>query len=258
MTILMLRARGGDSRFAQMLIKSGYYCAQYPQFVETPLPFGVHTVKNKLRAAKDSPLVDADFGVPAIAVSDSVALDVLVDVLMSLSAEIPLASLPFRLVLIGDKAIRYSEQVGITASLTIPGLCSEALSDYAAQLAALDLMLLTSDKPPKGLVAELSAICQEFEVAKVFARCKKMEPPPISLAISAVVSCTSTAICHDTMARLDPSIITRPFFAIGPKTAAAAREFGFTKVTVAKTDTLASLYEAIASHFGPPLIGRAL
>lgn len=258
MTILMLRARGGESRFAQMLIKGGYYCAQYPQFVETPLPFGVHTVANKLLAAKDSPLVDTDFGVPAIAISDTVALDVLIDVLMSNSAEIPVTNLPFRLVLIGDKAIRYSEQVGITPSLTIPGLCSEAISDYAAQLAPLNLMLLTSDKPPEGLVAELGAICQEFEVAKVFARCKKMEPPPVSLAITAVVSCTSTAICRDTMARLDPSIITRPFFAIGPKTAAAAREFGFDKVIVAETDTLVSLYQEIARHFGPPLLGRAL
>lgn len=241
-----------------MLIKKGYFCAQYPQFIETPLPYGEYVVEQKLLAAKSKRLVSADEGIPAIAVSDSLALDILIKAIMAHSDKIPLFSLPFRLVLLGEKVIRYSETAGVAPSLTIPGLCEHALSEASADLAPLDTLLLASDKPPEGLTEQLRARCKKLSVAKVFARCRKLEPPPVSLAISAVVSCTSTAICQDTIARLDPSVLKRPFFAIGEKTAAAAKQHGFSEITVAKTDTLESLFAAIAEHFGPPLLGRAL
>lgn len=258
MTMLLLRARGGESRFAQMLIKKGYFCAEYPQYIETPLPYGEHIVTQKIVAAERSRLVDAGAGIPAVAVSDTVALDILIKIIKAHSSEIPLAALPFRLVLIGEKAQRYSEQVGIVPTLAIPGFCEQALSDAGEQLAPLDLMLLTSDKPPAQLVTKLDGLCKRIEVVKVFARCRKLEPPPVSLAIAAVISCTSTAISGDIIARLDPEVLTRPFFAIGPKTAEAARKLGFTKVQMAKQDTLPSLFKSIADHFGPPLLGRAL
>lgn len=256
--MLLLRARGGESRFAQMLMKKGYFCAQYPQFIETPLPFGEHVVTEKIIAAQKSRLVDAKAGIPAIAVSDTVALDSLIKIIKAHADTIPLAALPFRLVLIGDKALRYSEQVGLVPSLGIPGFCDQALSAAADQLAPLDVMLLTSDKPPKNLVAALTELTKRCEVAKVFARCRKLEPPPLSLAIAGVISCTSTALSRDIIARLDPEVLTRPFFAIGPKTAEAARKLGFSQVTTAKEDNLPSLFALIAGHFGPPLLGRAL
>lgn len=258
MTIMLLRARGGESRFAEMLIKGGYYCTQYPEFVETPLPYGLHQLEQKLSEVMATRLVAADEGIPAIAVSDSLALDMLVQAIMAHSEVIPVSALPFRLVLIGEKAIRYSRQVGIAASLTINGLCTEALEQCRDRLAPLNLLLLTSNTPPKGLVAELSSICAGFDIAKVFARCKKMEPPPTSMAISATVSCTSTALREDTLVRLHRKVFGRPFFAIGPKTAAAAKAMGFKDIRMAETDTLESLYQSVAKHFGPPLLGRAL
>lgn len=258
MTILLLRARGGESRFAQMLIKKGYFCAQYPQYIETPLPYGEHQVSEKLLAVTNNPLVDAKAGIPAIAVSDSLGLDILIKAIMAHSDQIPLFALPFRLVLIGDKVTHYAAQKGVAASLTIPGMCEQALAEAKEQLAPLDMLLLTSDKPPAQLVEHLSQICHKLNVAKVFARCRKMEPPPVSLAVTAVVSCTSTALSQGTIARLDPSVLNRPFFGIGPKTVQAALALGFKNVTMSTADTLESLFKTIAKHFGPPLLGRAL
>ena len=233
--ILVGRARPGPSALAAALRARGAEVVETPVIDVAPLD---DTAALDARLARFS-----DVG--AIAFGCAAGVDAVLAAVARLGG-----TLGRPILAIGAPAAAALERAGVAITARIRGACRDALAEHAALFARGPLLVITGETGRDGLCADLAALGATVE--PVVAYRQTVEPAAFEPAGLQLVVLPSSTAAHAVLTGPHGDVLRAlPAIVIGPRTEAAARAAGATRVRCAARDDIAALIEAV-ERAAPP------
>ena len=162
-------------------------------------------------------------------------------------SHVPTLDLP--VIAVGAAAAQALSRHGIKSVVALRGACQEAVGEQSRLFQEGSFLLVTAEEGRPNLRNELTKIGAEVEAVAAYRYVYRMPTaplPPIDLVVLPSSSAARTILSGD----FGQALLALPMAAIGPQTAAAARQCGAPSVVLAEEDNVASLVSLVRSMMG--------
>ena len=162
-------------------------------------------------------------------------------------SHVPVLDLP--VIAVGAAAAQALSRHGIKSVVVLRGACQEAVGEQSMLFQKGSFLLVTAEEGRPHLCNELTKVGAEVEAVAAYRYVHRMPTaplPPIDLVVLPSSSAARTVLSGD----FGQVLLALPMAAIGPQTAAAARQCGAQSVVMAEEDTVASLVSLVQSMVG--------
>lgn len=162
-------------------------------------------------------------------------------------SHVPTLDLP--VIAVGAAAAQALSRHGIASAVALRGACQEALGEQSVLFRKGPFLLVTAEDGRPNLRNELTKIGAEVEAVAAYRYVHRMPTaplPPIDLVVLPSSSAARTVLSGE----FGQALLGLPMAAIGPQTAAAARQCGAQSVVLAEEDSVASLVSLVRSMVG--------
>ncbi len=162
-------------------------------------------------------------------------------------SHVPTLDLP--VIAVGAAAAQALTRQGLAATVSLRGACQEAVGEQSAVFQNGRFLLITAEEGRPNLHHELTKVGAEVKAVAAYRYVHRMPTsplPPIDLVVLPSSSAARTVLSGD----FGQALLGLPMAAIGPQTAAAARQCGAQFVSLTKEDTVAALVSLVVSMVG--------
>lgn len=162
-------------------------------------------------------------------------------------SHVPTLDLP--VIAVGAAAAQALSRHGIESVVSLRGACQEAVGEQSVLFQKGPFLLVTAEEGRPNLRNELMKVGAEVEAVAAYRYVHRLPTSPL-LPIDLVVLPSSSAARTVLSGDFGQALLALPMAAIGPQTAAAARQCGAQSVVLAEEDNVASLVSLVRSMVG--------